>query len=244
MAEIPGHLRIAIDAAAAAVGQARRGTREAQLVENDLMGLSYLALRHQGLTEDYAARTLGVPLGELRAHARAAGLLGGPEDAERRAAVEQLWDAARAQASDWVESTSVTLSWEAITANNIDDISYPLPIGSLDCCAAEFAHQRTGEKIVVYCPVRWKGTPAVVDGGPPRWDYQGRYRIEFIAAAGERGSVRPASLGLTDADLDFDTSERRDRHDVTFDRIVTAVRRRYAILAPFSITALEWLSHT
>lgn len=113
-------------------------------------------------------------------------------------------------------------------------------VNTLDTDAAEFVHQHSGEKVIIYSTQLWNGTPTVSAGQPVHWDHKGRYRIEFISAAGERGTINPADLGLTAADTEFDTStpKRRGNHAATFNRILTAARRTYAILPPYNLTAV------
>ena len=146
-----------------------------------------------------------------------------------RSQPEMLWHAA----SSWIESETITSSRDVSIANNIGDIEYPLPVATRDTDGAEFVHQRTGEKLIIYSPQRWNGTPTVVDGRPTSWDHQGHYRIEFISAAGERGAMAPNLLGLTPEDTHFKTRDarRRDDHD--------ALRRAHAILAPYSVAAAD-----
>lgn len=245
--DVPRHLLTAVHAVTAAVAQARQTRLEAGQSEHDVVGLAFLTMRQLGFSDHYIARELGHPKAELRAYAKAVRQLPSNNEDTTPASLSQpqlLWHAARHAASTWVESETITSSRDVIIANNIDDIEYPLPVSTLDTNGAEFVHQRTGEKLIIYSPQRWKGTPTVVDDRPTDWDHQGRYHIEFISAAGERGALAPTLLGLTPEDTHFDTSHarRRDDHDVTFTRLVTALRRAHAILPPYSVAAAEAFS--
>lgn len=243
--DVPRHLLTAVHAVTTAVAQARHNRLEAEQSERDVIGLAFLTMRQLGFSDHYIARELGHPRAELRTYAKAVRQLPpytqGAATPAARSQPELLWHAARYAASMWIESETITSSRDVIIANNIDDIEYPLPVTTLDTDGAEFVHQRTGEKLIIYSPQRWKGTPTVIDGRPTSWDHQGRYRIEFISAAGERGALAPSLLGLTPEDTQFDTSHprRRDDHDLTFARIVTALRRAHAILPPYSAAAAE-----
>lgn len=240
--DVPRHLLTAVHAVTTAVAQARHNRQEAEQSEHDVIGLAFLTMRQLGFSDHYIARELGHPRAELRAYAKAVRQLPSHiQDATTPAARSQpelLWHAARCAASTWIESETITSSRDVIIANNIDDIEYPLPVATLDTDGAEFVHQRTGEKLIIYSPQRWKGTPTVVDGRPTSWDHQGHYRIEFISAAGERGAMAPTLLGLTPEDTHFN-ARRRDDHDVTFARIVTALRRAHAILPPYNVAAAD-----
>lgn len=155
---------------------------------------------------------------------------------------EVLW-----HARAWVQSETITTtsssSGGVIIANNIDDIEYPLPVGTLDTGGTEFVHQRPGEKLIAVAPQRWKDTPTIVaNGHPTRRNHRGRYRIEFVTTAGDRGALAPTLLGPTPEDTRWDTSlARRDDHDVAFARITTAPRRA-AILPPYRVAAAEAFS--
>ncbi|UQX13523.1 hypothetical protein [Candidatus Mycobacterium methanotrophicum] len=242
-AAIPDNLRGAVNAVHAAAADAQRRREEAELVEREILGLAYLAMRRHGFSDHYAASQLGHRPTELKSYAKAIRWFT-LEHNVSRSQIEQLWRTARLAASTWFESETITSSRDVIFNNNIDDIDYPLPVSTLDTDGAEFVHQRTGEKLLVYCPQRWNGTPTQSDGQHVRWDHKGRYRIEFISAAGERGTLAPATLGLTEADTQFDTStpKRRGDHATTFARIITAIRRTHAILPPYNLTAIEGLN--
>jgi hypothetical protein len=200
--QIPDPLLSAATTLGGINAEADRRIADAEYVRACLLGLSTLVLREQGFTDAFIAQHLG---SEPKALSESMGavrtlpitLTGLPDNGPQREVV-QLWDAARQAASPWLQVEDVAYSHQVVQRHAIDASPWPLSVGVLDLLAREFVHQHSGEALILYSLQRWKGTPRYLPSGQPEWDLTGRYNIEFVTVAGDRGTVRPEALGLSD----------------------------------------------
>jgi hypothetical protein len=241
--DVPTELAPVIEAVRAGVDDARRRAQRAETVRRDVLGLSALALRQHGFSHANIADHLGARRALVAECARGVRPHIGPNDDEAlRTDVEAVWNAIRKAASPWLQTDAVSTSRDVVRINDIDIGDSPLPVSELNTSGAEFVHQTSGEKIVVYSLQRWKGAPIVHDGDITDWDRVGHYNVEFVAAAGERRPMNPARFGLTAGALTFvgRISVRPPDQDdnVAFKRIVLALRRTYGAFPPYVETAL------
>jgi hypothetical protein len=177
-----------VDALRGGIGEAQRQLERAQRVQRAITGMAVQALRQRRYTDSYIALLFGVDADTMTAATRDAGpMIDGVQDWQLRAEIEQLWTSVRRRASVWFQTEDVTTSCEVIRRNGIDTGSWPLPIEALDTPGAEFGHQISGQKIVVYSLQGQNGTPTIDDGHIRSWDNQGSYRVEFVStpAGGE-----------------------------------------------------------
>jgi len=198
--------------------------------------IDYLRTLRQGLSDSAIGAFLGVSRNRVADLIR--GIQYGGEPSWAAEWVNEVWAAARYASSPWLEESGVPalLSHHIVERYQIPVSSSLIPLHKLDTEAAEFTHRHSGEKIIVYSLQRWKGTPTRV-GDPLSWDHKGHYVIEFVSGSGERGTVAPSALGLSEDAVHFgkgfNTASRRRRDSDAFETIVESVRRTYRILPPY-----------
>lgn len=240
--DIPGELAAGVDALAAAAAETRRRTQHAERVGQWLLGLSALVLRAQGFDDSYIAKRLDVHQKDVAAGILAVKYPSDPNDDHVLREVVDLWNAARRAASPWMQVDDVDYSYQVVRRHSIDVSQWPVPEDSMDSWAREFTHQHSGESVIVYSLHRWNGAPLVTPTGDidfDTWDQRGHYRIEFVTASGERGTVLPRTLGLSEHQLSFvgvdlAAAYRAGQTDgQAFRRAVAAVRRHYGALPSF-----------
>jgi hypothetical protein len=163
----------------------------------------------------------------------------------------------RRQASVWLQVDEVTTSAQVVERNGIDTGSWPLAVRALDTPGAEFAHQSSGQKIVVYSLQGRDGTPTIVNDAIASWDYWGQYNVEFVARAGTHSPLDLSSFGLIPSAQTF---RRRDSREElmakafpsasgrpaagrsaaeSFANIVAAIRRMCGPLPPYGEVARD-----
>lgn len=230
--DVPEHLVSVVGALRALTVETR--TSAEREVRDHLLGMSTLALRELGFTDAHIAREFGCSAQTLNTCVKGIDFWL-DERAARYREIRDRWDRARRNASPWYQLDSVSESCDVVTRHNIETPDWPLRIEALDLPAAEIVHQRSGERIVVYSLQRWKGTPCPTATDPVAWDMVGRYHIEFISAAGERGSINPELLDLPTtrfAGNEPSRSRGSDGYGV-FHQILLAIRRRHGVLPPY-----------
>lgn len=137
-------------------------------------------------------------------------------------------------ASGWVH-TRTDRSGEIAIANEI-----ALPEhwqnnpAALDTQAAEFDHQDTGDRILVYSLESQQGNP-LFDKKKHcvGYDFMGTYRIDHCPADGDRQPMSLAQIGIAETDLRFGSrwskpAERRYSDDA-FGNALRAIRRHHSI---------------
>jgi hypothetical protein len=223
----------AVDALRGGIDEAQRQLERSQRLQRAITGMAGLALRQRGLTDAYIEQLLGVDSDLVTAAVPAAGpMIDGVHDWQLRAEIEQLWTTVRRRASVWFQTDDVETSCEVIRRNSIDTGSWPLAIEALDTPGAEFVHQTSAQKIVVYSLQSLNGTPTIVDGQIRSWDSQGSYKVEFVSTAAGRSPLDLMSFGLTPATNKF-RSDRGDGPGEAFGLIVGAIRRICGPLPPY-----------
>ena len=213
-----------VDALRGGIDEAQRQLQRSQRLQCAITGMAGLALRQRGLPDTYIEQLLGADAGVTTAAGRDAGpTIDGAQDWQLRAEIEQLWTAVRRRASVWFQTDDVATSVEVIRRNSIDTGSWPLAIEALDTPGAEFVHQTSGQKIVVYSLQSRTGTPTVVDGRIRSWDNHGSYKVEFVSTAATRSPLDLMAFGLTSAANKF-RGDRGDGAGEAFGLIVGAIR--------------------
>jgi hypothetical protein len=240
----PKKLRRIVEAVIAGAEEVRRRVERAESVQRDLIGMSALVLREQGFTDSYIAERLGMRPIDIAECTRLVRPRIGPDCADPiRDEIEDLWRGIGRFASQWVQVDCVTLSREVVRRNGIDIGDSPLSVGDLDTSGAEFVHQGSSEKIILYSLQRWNGTPVIANGQFAGWDNVGQYNVEFVSTTGERGTFDLPSLGLSPDVVSFsgDLTGRTGTQTVgdAFERIVLGIRRTYGVVPPY-MTA-KWL---
>jgi hypothetical protein len=249
-------LRTAVDAMRGAIDDAQRQLERARQVKLAVTALAITALRQRGLADRHIGRELDIDADALTAAAEHPDpAADGVPDWELRAEIEQLWMAVRRQASVWMQVDEVTTSAQVVERNGIDPGSWPLAVRALDTPGAEFAHQSSGQKIVVYSLQARDGTPTIVNDAIASWDYWGQYNVEFVARAGTRSPLDLSSFGLIPSAQTFRRRDSREElmakafpsasggpaagRDAaeSFANIVAAIRRMCGPLPPYSEVA-------
>jgi hypothetical protein len=226
-----------VDALRGGIDEAQRQLERSQRLQRAVTGMAGLALRQRGLTDAYIEQLLGVEADVMTAAAgEAAPMIDGVHDWQLRAEIEQLWTTVRRRASVWFQTDDVETSCEVIRRNGIDTGSWPLSIEALDTPGAEFVHQTSGQKIVVYSLQGSNGTPTIVDGEIRSWDNDGSYKVEFVSTAAGRSPLDLLSFGLAPAANKF-RSDRGDGPAEAFGLIVGAIRSICGPLPPYAEAA-------
>jgi len=239
--EADAHLTAAmlavVDALRGGIDEAQRQLERAQRVQRAIIGMAVLTLRQRGLSDGYIKRIVDVDADVVAASIRETGpMTDGVHDWQLRAEIEQLWTTVRRRASVWLQTDEVDTSSEVIRRNGIDTGSWPLPIEALDTPGAEFVHQTSGQKIVVYSLQGSSGTPTVVEGQIRSWDNYGSYKVEFVSAAAGRSPLDLMSFGLTGAANRFNNQGGKGPREA-FGLIVEAIRRICGPLPPYAEAA-------
>jgi hypothetical protein len=247
-------LRTAVDAMRGAIDDAQRQLERARQVKLAVTALAIAALRQRGLADGLIAKMLDVDVLTAQAehlHPAADGV----PDWELRADIEALWMAVRRQGSVWMQVDEVTTSAQVVERHGIDTGSWPLAVRALDTPGAEFAHQNSGQQIVVYSLQGRDGTPTIVNDAIASWDYWGHYNVEFVARAGTRSLLDLSSFGLIRSAQTF--RRRNSREELmqrafpsasggptagrdaaeSFANIIAAIRRMCGPLPPYSEVA-------
>jgi len=249
-------LRTAVDAMRGAIDDAQRQLERARQVKLAVTAMAIAALRQRGLADGHIGRALDIDANALTAAAEHRDPpADGVPDWELRAEIEQLWMAVRRQGSVWMQVDEVTTSAQVVERNGIDTGSWPLAVRALDTPGAEFAHQSSGQKIVVYSLQGRDGTPTIVNDAIASWDYWGEYNVEFVARAGTRSPLDLNSFGLIRSAQTFRRRDSRAElvakafpsasagptagRDAaeSFANIVAAIRRMCGPLPPYSEVA-------
>lgn len=240
---IPDHLLSVVVALRALTSETR--TSAERDVRDHLVGMSTLALRELGFTDAHIAQQFGCSAKTISTCARGIDFWMDRHTGRYREICDH-WDRARRNASPWYQVDSVSESCDVVTRHSIETPDWPLRIEALDLPAVEIVHQRSGERIVVYSLQRWKGTPCPTATNPVAWDMVGSYQIEFISAAGERGSISPELLDLPTTRFAGDEPSRRRGRDGygVYHQILLAMRRRYGVLPPYDSAFGLYVTHS
>jgi hypothetical protein len=249
-------LRTAVDAMRGAIDDARRQLERARQVKLAVTAMAIAALRQRGLADGHIGRVLDLDADAVTGAAEHPDpAADGVPDWELRAEIEQLWMAVRRQGSVWMQVDEVTTSAQVVERNGIDTGSWPLAVRALDTPGAEFAHQSSGQMIVVYSLQARDGTPTIVNDAIASWDYWGSYNVEFVARAGTRSPLDLSSFGLIRSAQTFRRRDSREDlmarafpsasggpaagRDATesFANIMAAIRRMCGPLPPYSEVA-------
>jgi hypothetical protein len=223
-----------VDALRGGIDEAQRQLERAQKIQRAITGMAVLTLRQRDLNDGYIAHLFGVDADILTAATGEAGaMIDGAQDWQLRAEIEQLWTTVRRRASVWFQIDDVQTSSEVIRRNGIDTGSWPLSIEALDTPGAEFVHQTSGQKIVVYSLQSSNGTPTIVDGQVHSCDNYGSYNVEFVSISAGRSPLDLMSFGLTAAANRF-RGDRGDGAGEAFGLIVAAIRRICGPLPPYA----------
>jgi hypothetical protein len=222
-----------VDALRGGIDEAQRQLERSQRLQRAITGMAGLALRQRGLTDAYIEQLLGV---EADVMTEAGPMIDGAHDWQLRAEIEQLWTTVRRRASVWFQTDDIAMSCEVIRRNSVDTGSWPLSIEALDTPGAEFVHQTSGQKIVVYSLQSANGTPTIVDGHVRSWDNDGSYKVEFVSTAAGRSPLDLMSFGLAPATNRF-RSNRGDGAGEAFALIVGAIRAVCGPLPPYAEVA-------
>jgi hypothetical protein len=226
-----------VDALRGGIDEAQRQLERAQRIQRAITGLAGLTLRQQGLTDSYIEQLVGVDADAMTAAMReAVPMSDGVQDWQLRAEIEQLWTTVRRRASVWFQTDDVETSCQVIRRNAIDTGSWPLSIEALDTPGAEFVHQTSGQKIVVYSLQGPNGTPTIVDGQIRSWDNYGSYKVEFVSIAAGRSPLGLMSFGLATGTTVFN-GQRGGGAGEAFGVIVGAIRRIVGPLPPYAEAA-------
>jgi len=226
-----------VDALRGGIDEAQRQLERSQRLQRAITAMAVLALRQRDFTDSYIGQLLGVDADVTTAAAREADpMIGGAHDWQLRAEAEQLWTSVRRRASVWLQTDDVETSCDVIRRNGIDTGSWPLPIEALDTPGAEFVHQTSGQKIVVYSLHGPRGTPKIVDGQVRYWDNHGFYRVEFVSTAAGRSPLDLTSFELVPGANTF-RGEVGDGPAEAFGRVVEAIRRVCGPLPPYGDAA-------
>ena len=226
-----------VDALRGGVDEAQRQLERAQRVQRAITGMAILTLRQRDLGDGYIKQIFDLDADVMAAATGETGpMIDGVQDWQLRAEIEQLWTTVRRRASVWLQTDDVATSSEVIRRNGIDTGSWPLPIEALDTSGAEFVHQTSGQKIVVYSLQGSNGTPTIVDGQIRSWDNYGSYKVEFVSAAAGRSPLDLLSFGLGGAANRF-RSQGGNGHREAFGLIVAAIRRICGPLPPYAEAA-------
>jgi hypothetical protein len=224
-----------VDALRGTLDEAQRQLDHARQIQRAVTGLAARTLQQQDLSDKFIQQLLGIDEDVFTA----AVLKAGPNadeahDWQVRAELEQLWLTVRRRASVWFQIDDLETSCEVIRNNVIDTGSWPLSIDELDTPGAEFVHQISGQKIVVYSLHGRNGTPTVVDGQVSSWDNTGFYKVEFISQGAGRSRLELASFGLLPNANRFNGGRGPDE---VFGVIVAAIRRACGPLPPYAEAA-------
>ena len=253
-ANLPPQLLTVVDAVRGAVDDARRRLERAQRLKQAITAMAVHALRQRDLGDVQIQTLLGLDADTIAAASdRREPPDRGAQDWELRAEIEQLWLAVRRQASVWVQTDDLSTSAQVIERNGIDTGSWPLAVRALDSPGAEFVHQTSGQKIVVYSLQARDGTPQIVNDAIVSWDYWGEYNVEFVSRAGARSPLDLGSFGLVSSartfrrrssrealmEKTFPTHKPATGRDAaeSFGAIITAIRRMCGPLPPYSEAA-------
>jgi hypothetical protein len=234
---LSAELLTVVDALRSTLDLAQRQLEHAQHIQRAITGMAGLTLRQQGLSDSFIQHLLGLDDDLLTVAMREAGpVIEGMGDWQLHAELEQLWTTVRRRASVWFQTDDVETSSEVIRHNVIDTGSWPLSIEELDTLGAEFVHQISGQKIVVYSLQGRNGTPTIVDGRIRSWDDTGSYKVEFISPG-----IGPTRLDLVSFGLAYGAhtfhGRRGDGPDGAFGLVVAAIRRTCGPLPPYAEAA-------
>jgi hypothetical protein len=226
-----------IDALRGTLDHAQRQLDHARQIQRIVTGLAGLTLQQRGLSTSFIQHLLEVDKNVLTEAMHEVGpTIEEVHDWQLRAELEQLWTTVRRRASVWFQTDDLQTSCEVIRHNGIDTESWPLSIDELDTPGAEFVHQISGQKIVVYSLQGRNGTPTVVDGRIRLWDSTGVYKVEFVSQGAARSRLDLGSFGLPPAAHRF-SSQPGDGPDRAFGLLVTAIRRDCGPLPPYAEAA-------
>jgi hypothetical protein len=241
-----------IDAVRGALDDAQRQLERAQHLKHAVTAVAITALRQRELSDGYIGSLLDLDTDALAAAADRRDLIGGAQDWEIRAEIEHRWMAVRRQASVWMQIDEVTTSAQVVDRNGIDTGSWPLAVRALDTPGAEFIHQHSGQKIVVYSLQGRDGTPTIVNNAIASWDHQGEYEVEFVSPEGLRSPLGLTAFGVVASMRQFRRPSQRDElmrqafpntggwptigRDATesFAALIAAIRRTCGPLPPYS----------
>jgi hypothetical protein len=154
----------AVQALGALVDPTRAASTGSQ-VRDELLGVATLALRQLGFADGYIAREFGYTPHTIKKCARGVDVWMDSSTAAAHRQVLEQWNRTRRNASAWYQLDEVA-SCEVVSRHNIETPDWPLRVEALDLPAAEFLHQRSRERIIVYSLQRWKGTPHRTPGRP------------------------------------------------------------------------------
>lgn len=239
-----------VDAVRGAIDDAQRRIERDRQLKLAITAMAVQTLRQRQLSEASIRTLLDIDADTMRS---ASGLeqpsVDGVGDWELRAEIEQVWMAVRRQASVWLQDDDVTTSAHVVRRNSIDIGCWPLSVDALDTPGAEFAHQTSGQKIVVYSLQSRKGTPNIVDNALASWDHRGEYAVEFISRAGARSPLDLSAYGVLSSVAIFRRPSERDAlmakafprtgvdagrdADEAFALLIAAVRRMCGPLPPY-----------
>jgi hypothetical protein len=224
-----------VDALRGILDQAQRQLDHARQIQRAVTGLAGRTLQQQDLSDKFIQQLLGIDEDVFTEAVREAGpTVDEAQDWQVRAELEQLWLAVRRRASVWFQIDDVETSCEVVRHNVIETGSWPLSIEELDTPGAEFVHQISGQKIVVYSLHGRNGTPTVADGKISSWDNTGFYKVEFISQGAGRSRLDLTSFGLSPG---ADRFNGRRGPDEAFGVIVGAIRRACGPLPPYAEAA-------
>jgi hypothetical protein len=224
-----------VDALRGTLDHAERQLDHARQVQRAVTGLAGRTLQQQSLSDKFIQQLLGIDEDVFtEAVLKAGPTIDEVRDWQVRAELEQLWLTVRRRASVWFQIDDLETSCEVIRHNVIDTGSWPLSIDELDTAGAEFVHQISGQKIVVYSLHSRNGTPTVVDGKISSWDNTGVYKVEFISQGAGRSRLELASFGLLPNANRFNGGRSPDE---VFGVIVAAIRRACGPLPPYAEAA-------
>jgi hypothetical protein len=236
-AHLPTELLTVVDALRGTLDQAQRQLDHARRMQRAVIGLAGRTLQQRGLSDSFIRHQLGVDEDVLTEAMHEVGsAIDDVQDWQLRAELEQLWTTVRRRASVWFQTDDLQTSCEVIRHNGIDTESWPLSIDELDTPGAEFVHQITGQKILVYSLQGRHGTPTVVDGTIRSWDNLGFYKVEFVSQGAGRSRLELGSFGLPPAAHQFN-GQSGDGPDGAFGLIVTSIRRDCGPLPPYAEAA-------
>jgi hypothetical protein len=223
-----------VDALRGTLDDARRQLDHARQMQRAVTSLACRTLRQRDLGDGFIRQLLDLDDDVFAEAVHADGpMIAEAQDWQVRAELEQLWTTVRRRASVWFQTDDLETSCDVIRHNGIDTESWPLSIDELDTPGAEFVHQISGQKIVVYSLQGRNGTPTVVDGRIRSWDSAGVYKVEFVSQGAARSRLDMAPFGLLPRDNSFN-SHRGDGAEGAFGVIVAAIRRDCGPLPPFA----------
>ncbi|MGC0362259.1 hypothetical protein ABH922_000243 [Rhodococcus sp. 27YEA15] len=205
-------------------------------VEQAILALGISALRHLGSSDRAIAKIFAVSRNRIPELARLDGL---PAEPWARDLVRARWREAQLAASPWTENPEIGRCGELLELNGIAARGEHHD-RMLDTSAAEFVHQHTGEKILLYVSHR---VERIADGEAGRsCTLYGRYVVEHVEPSGPRTLCELGDFALPPDAGHFESCRERptDRGSAqaAFTTVGRAIRRKYRIL-PADIGVVE-----